>query len=307
MADLARTARPWLFPLRQPMRTSTVASPYLGIAYRRAISATTACRALKPRDRNSPRRPPLKDQALKRESRSSFLLPYTIVAPPVWRFPRSPVKFWRMAWLLAKNRAFALLSMLGVYIESMNRAFRWPLFRARRRNCIPTAKALHVQMSEAVAAGDKETLRRVCTTELFQTLAGTIDARPAGLRTEWELVRYRDRLAYPRLADFRVTYLPVPGGKAMKLIKQAVVSISSVQRLTRYDDAKGGAKVPGGARERHMTEHIVLQAEIKDKTYEAEPWKIWGTLPEMSYEAIRDDIRMFDEATANNARRRGRS
>ncbi|KAI0431789.1 hypothetical protein F5Y09DRAFT_303804 [Xylaria sp. FL1042] len=298
MADLARIARPWLFSLRQqPLRASRIPSPYLGLGYSRSISAT-ACRSFT--------RPIKKDrrQMVKQITpESTFLLPYTVVPPPVWRFPLNPIKFTQMVWFLAKNRLVSLGAVLGVYMISMakpTRGYRWPVFRTRKRAAVPTAKALHVQMSEAVAAGDKETLRRVCTTELFQTLAGAIDARPRNVRAEWELVRYEDKLVYPRLADFRVSY---QAGSA-KLVKQAVVSISSVQRLTRYDDARGGEVVPGSGRDRHMTEHIVLQAEIHDKTYAAGPWKIWGTLSEMSYEDMCEERAMFDEVMAEQTRMR---
>ncbi|KAF2968695.1 hypothetical protein GQX73_g4884 [Xylaria multiplex] len=303
MAELARIARPWLLlrsPRQLPMR---IASPYLGLGYSgRGVSTRPSKRGgiTAGRDRQ-------RDREMQMNAMSSFLLPYTIVPPPLWRFPLSPVTFSKMVWMLAKNRAVAWGSLLGVYFVSMRKkGFGWPLFKANKRSCIPAAKALHVQMSEAVALGDKETLRRICTTELFQTLAGAIDSRPPGVRTEWELVRYDNKLVYPRLTDFRVTYQPGPSGKGMLLIKQAVVSISSVQRLTRYDEANGGQRIPGSERERYMTEHLVLQAGVKDGTFESEPWKIWGTLPEMSYETMRDDTAMYQEAMANNARRGGR-
>ncbi|RWA04464.1 hypothetical protein EKO27_g10644, partial [Xylaria grammica] len=64
-------------------------------------------------------------------------------------------------------------------------------------------------------------------------------------------------------------------------------------RLTRYADKAGGAVVPGSGRERHMTEYIVLQAPVAEDTFEAEPFKIWGTLSEMSYETMRDDAALF--------------
>ena len=212
-----------------------------------------------------------------------------MVAPPIWRFPLSPVKAAHMAYLIAKNRVTSLLAMLGIYFVSMpSKGVGMPRFRARRRAAVPTAKALHAQMSEALAAGDKETLRRVCRPEFFRILAGAIDSRPRGQRAEWELVRYKDKMRYPRLADFRAMYQQGASGKGtdMTLMKQAVVSISSVQRIARYD---GGAKIPGSEREQHMLEHIVLQAEVSDKTFEAGPWKIWGTVPEMSFERIVED------------------
>ncbi|KAI0403056.1 hypothetical protein F4802DRAFT_599392 [Xylaria palmicola] len=309
MADLARAARPWLSSL-QPIKRSSPAPLRLGLGlgFSRNLSATAACHAAAqgryPRSANKSTQ--RRGKVMEIESVGSFLLPYTVVPPPISRFPRSPRKFAEMVWMLGKNRVQALASLMGVTFMSMqHKVFSWPRFRARRRAAIPAAKALHAQMSEAVAAGDRDTLRRICTAELFQTLAGAIDARPAGVRAEWELVRYADRLRYPRLADFRVTYQPVGGGgKALRLVKQAVVSISSVQRIARYDDRDGGRKVPGTERERHMVEHLVLQAGINESTYEAETWKVWGTLPEMPYETICEDTVMYEEAVANNARRK---
>ncbi|GAW21398.1 hypothetical protein ANO14919_109170 [Xylariales sp. No.14919] len=287
MAELARIARPWLLASRQqPLR---IASPYLSL---RSIG-TTPARASSQQGMLGGRKQK-QDTVVMNDDTTAFLLPYTIVPPPIRRFPLSPVSFCKMVWLVGRNRVVALGSLIGVYFVSMRmNGFGWPLFRANRRSCIPTAKALHVQMSDAVARGDKEALRRVCSMGLFQTLAGAIDARPPGVRTEWELVRYDDKLQFPRLADFRVSYQPQPMGKGMRLVKQAVVGISSVQRLTRYADKAGGAVVPGSGRERHMTEYIVLQATVPDDTFEAEPFKIWGTLSEMSYETMRDDAALF--------------
>ncbi|KAI0454068.1 hypothetical protein F5B21DRAFT_477376 [Xylaria acuta] len=325
MADLARMARPWLLSLRPPVRAPAPAavSPYLGLGYSRGISATTASRGRVPEvrvskatraatktDKKSAAKR-LKEKDAQAHAMAAFLLPFTIVPPPIWRFPRSPSKFAQMVWLLARNRAVALGFLVGVYFLSMGRkglGFGWPRFRAGRKASIPAAKALHAQMSEAAAAGDRDTLRRICSAELFQTLAGAIDSRPRHTRTEWELVRYDGPLRYPRVADFRVMYQPAGAGGGMRVLKQAVVSISSVQRLTRYyddDDANGngGQKVPGGERERHMMEHLVLQAVVEDGTFETGPWKIWGTLPEMSFETIRDDHILYTGAIAQDQKK----
>ncbi|KAK5632399.1 hypothetical protein RRF57_008113 [Xylaria bambusicola] len=294
MAELARIARPWLPLLKRPVRSSIISSPFVGLGHSRSISVTAAaCRQMKAAHRN------MRNEV---NVETSFLLPFTIVPPPIWRWPASPWKFAQMVYLLAQNRFLAWASLAGIYFVSLpHKLIGLPRFRSNKGSSIPTAKALHVQMSEAVASGDKETLRRVCSTELFHTLAGAIDARPRGMRTEWELVRYKDPLRYPRLADFRCMYQPSAAGKrgSMRLIKQAVVTISSVQRIARYDDSKGGVKIPGSEREQHMLEHIVLQADVKSKTFESGPWKVWGTLPEMSFEKIRDDTALFRELTAN--------
>ncbi|KAI0195636.1 hypothetical protein EV127DRAFT_466742 [Xylaria flabelliformis] len=310
MADFARITRPWLLLTRSPMRVPTTASPYIGLGYSRGISVTTARHAggagagagsYKFRKRKAEREDREKEKKMNNEIMSSLLLAYTIVPPPVWRYPRSPIKFAQMVWLIAKNRATCLGSRMAVYLMSMRtKGFGWPKFKSGKKSCIPAAKALHAQMSEAVAAGDKETLRRICSPGLFQTLAGAIDSRPPGTHTEWELVRYDNKLRYPRIADFRVMYQNIGVGKQMRILKQAVVSISSVQRLTRYDSS--GALIPGSERERYMMEHLVLQAVVNDNTFETGPWQIWGTLPEMSFETMRYDIALFSEAYNNRTR-----
>jgi len=193
-----------------------------------------------------------------------------------------------------------IMSTVGIYFVSMRtRGLSMPRFRQNKSSSVPAAKTLHAQMSEAVASGDRDTLRKICSSELFQTLAGVIDSRPKTLKTEWELVKYTNKWRYPRLADFRVAYQPLPGTKNMRLIKQAVVSISSVQKLTRYNN---GVLVPGSGEEKEMLEHIVLQAEVDTSTWVSEPWKVWGNLSEMPYEQIRDDAIMFAEAMATRSR-----
>lgn len=220
----------------------------------------------------------------------TLLLPETLVAPPLSRYPRQPTKFAQMLWLHLRARAQSIWTVVSLKATSQPKIFTSrPLFKFHKSAAIPTAKALHVQMSAAMAHGDKDTLRSICTPELFMTLASTIDSRPKGTRVEWDLVRYDKRWRYPRIADWRVGYQPQPDG-SMRLLKQAVVSIASVQRITRYDDAKGGVKIPGSERVRHMTKHLVLQAEVDNVTYEPHPWHIWGSLSEATYESYKADV-----------------
>ncbi|KAI0112857.1 hypothetical protein F4814DRAFT_323818 [Daldinia grandis] len=298
MAELLRQSRPWLFSsirLRAP-------SPIICGLYR-SISTTP----LRP---YAARRGPTRPRSLKSIRKSdtqqmeptmTMLIPQTLVAPPLWRYPRQPKKFFHMLWLHIKARYGSLWAVLSMKVMSQPTVLiSKPLFKFHRAAAIPTAKALHIQMSEAMAIGDKETLRSICTPELFQTLAATIDARPRGIRAEWQLVRYSNTWLYPRVADWRVGYQPLPNGD-MKTLKQIVVSISSIQRISRYDDTKGGIKVAGSERVRKITEHLVLQAGMDRNTFEAEPWKIWGTLPEMTYEEYLAEIENLDAVMADEA------
>lgn len=195
-----------------------------------------------------------------------------------------------MLYLHAKAKFETLVVLLLFKFNSCPQPFRSrPLFKARRASAIPTAKALHVRMSEALAAGDKEALRAICMPELYRSLAHVIDTRGPHVRAEWEVLSYDRAWYYPRLADWRLMMIPHPN-KATRNVKQAVVSISSVQRIARYDLSRGGAKIEGSERVRRLLEHIVIQAEVSDKTYEHTPWKLWGTLPEDTLESYQKQL-----------------
>ncbi|KAI1417151.1 hypothetical protein F5Y13DRAFT_152098 [Hypoxylon sp. FL1857] len=289
MADLLRVSRP---RLHSSIRSRAQPPIFFGLYRSFSITAPRpyASRGRGSRlARTSPSRAK-KDEAMQLQANMTLLLPNTLVAPPLWRYPRQPSKFAHMLWLHAKARAQSLWSIFSIKLLSQpTMVFSKPRFKFHKAAAIPTAKALHVQMSEAMAAGDKETLRSICTPELFQTLAATIDSRPRGLRAEWELVRYDQRWRFPRIADWRIGYHPLPNG-GIKMVKQVVVSISSIQRIARYDDSKGGVKIAGSERVRNMVEHLVIQAVVDNATYESQPWKIWGTLSEMTYEEYLTDI-----------------
>ncbi|OTB07315.1 hypothetical protein M426DRAFT_318001 [Hypoxylon sp. CI-4A] len=304
MADLMRISRPWLLA---SLQSRTRPSP---IIYNlcRSLSTTTLQYNLRGRGSKRSRISQSKSSGSKKgemmhiEANMTMLLPHTLVAPPVWRYPREPSKFAHMLWLNIKARMQSLWAVISMKVMSQpTMLLSKPRFKFYRSATVPTAKALHVQMSEALAVGDKETLRSICTPELFQTLAATIDSRPKGVRAEWELVRYDQRWRYPKIADWRVGYQPLMDG-SMKTIKQAVVSIASVQRIARYDDTRGGVKIAGSERVRHMTEHIVLQSILDRSTFESAPWRIWGTLSEATYEGYKAELENLNAIMADQAR-----
>ncbi|KAI1140999.1 hypothetical protein F5Y05DRAFT_375902 [Hypoxylon sp. FL0543] len=291
MAGVLRVSRPLLLASTQPRTASSPA--FFGLC--RAFSTTTLRpyaskgRAFRQSRASQPRQSK-RDEAMQMQANMTVLLPGTLVAPPLWRYPRRPSQFAHMLWLNAKNRLQNLWAVLSIKILSQpTMIFSRPRFKFHKAAAIPTAKALHVQMSEALAAGDKETLRSICTPELFQTLAATIDSRPPGVRAEWELVRYNKPWRFPRIADWRIGYQPLHDG-SMRIIKQVVVSIASVQRMARYDDSRGGIKIAGSDRVGDMVQHFVIQAVVDKATHESQPWKIWGTLPEMNYETYLADV-----------------
>lgn len=221
-------------------------------------------------------------------SSNTFLLPSTSVSPPFWRYPRSPTKFLNFAYLLLKIRAKNWFTLISFKFISKPGILSRPIYKLRKSAIMPTAKALHLQMNEALAQGDKDTLRQICTIELYQKLATTIDHRPQGQRTEWQLVQYNQKLVYPKLTDDKVAMLPLPSGN--QLIRQVIVSIASTQRIARFDDKKGGAKIKGSQKTSEQLEHIVLSSIVNQKTWETGPWKIWGTLPESTYEMYLEEM-----------------
>ncbi|KAI1452604.1 hypothetical protein F4805DRAFT_24134 [Annulohypoxylon moriforme] len=276
MADLLRMSRPWLLSPLNLRASSSVLS-----RFPRSLSTTSALGKRLPQ---RPQKPP--------EPTLSLLIPNAFVIPPLWKFPRDPTKFAHMLWLILKTRFDDLKGVMAVKVISMDvPRLRRPRFKYRKSAIVPAAKALHIQMSEAMAIGDKETLRSICAQELYQTLASAIDSRPRGVRSKWELVRYEKSWRYPRLASWKIGQLSQ--GLDQSLTKQAVVSIASVQRIARYDDSKGGVMINGSERVRHMVEHIVLQCAVHPTTFEASPWQIWGTLPESTYESMLQDIQDF--------------
>ncbi|KAI1493961.1 hypothetical protein F5X96DRAFT_619223 [Biscogniauxia mediterranea] len=294
-ANLARLSRSWLLasvPAPTPFRPPY--SPHLRNLCR-PLTTTSSINSKMTRAGGG-RASAHRQRPVEAEANTTFLIPLTLVAPPIWRYPRRPKEFLHMAWLHLMNRVKSAYSTFGIWFMSSEKMLRtWPRFKLNRASALPVAKALHVQMSEALAAGDKETLRQICTAELFKTLGSSIDSRPKGVRSEWELIRYQKTWYYPRIADFRVTYQPLTHGHGMRLIKQAVVSICSVQRLARR---LGDVKLEGSERMRELTEHIVLHSEVNPRTFESGPWKIWGNLSEMSYKECLEDLENFTAISA---------
>ncbi|KAK8024013.1 tim44-like domain-containing protein [Apiospora rasikravindrae] len=230
----------------------------------------------------------------------TFLLPQTLVAPPLSRYPRSPAKFLQMAWIANFSRVWNYASLLLFKIASKPDWKTRPRFKVRRGVILPTAKALHLEMNEALARGDKETLRRICTNEFYQKLAGIIDARPRGHRAEWELVKYRSSFTYPCIAEDKIGLMPTPSG-IQKAYRQAIVSIASIQRMVRH--------VPNQAKpvvtEKPMLEHLVLSSQVDHTdTYGQTPWKVWGTLQESTLESYLE-TKEVEEWMAKNPQRPG--
>lgn len=168
-------------------------------------------------------------------------------------------------------------------------------FVAKRSSIVPTARALHRTMSEALASGDKATLQKVCATQLYLDYCRAIDSRPRGKRYGWEVVRYTRPLRFPRVVDHKLAIFGEAAAGAPG-IRQAVVAISSRQRRVQYDDTRGGAVVPGSEREMDVVEYVVINCTVDMHTYRQSDWRVWGTLGETSLEQLRDDMALMKRA-----------
>lgn len=145
----------------------------------------------------------------------------------------------------------------------------------QRSQTAPTAVALHREMYSAFAAGDKATLRKICTDGLYDSFSARIGSRARGESVVWELVGY-DRRA--KVVSNRAARLPMDGAA----IRQAVVRICSTQKLTRYT-AKG-AVVQGTGKEKKVVEYVLIQKKIWG--WEDGEWQVWGTIEETTLDDV---------------------
>ncbi|KAI0020653.1 hypothetical protein F4780DRAFT_779334 [Xylariomycetidae sp. FL0641] len=295
MAELLRLSRPLLLPsTRMAPSVASHATPTTARLLGRSFGTTSNRAMLKPKAKGSDGN----KERDKEEWTYSMLTPGTTIPPPLSRWPRQPRKVLHLVWLLLKNKVLNKMGMVGLQLQSMKETGKWtPQLKPGRKTALPAAREYHVQMLSAMARNDKETLRQVCSTAIYHDLCSAIDRRPGNSRTEWELIRYVKPWRYPRLTDFRVSLQPKSDDprQGMRLIRQAVVTINSVQRVARFETKMvgppGRAKpsevpVPNSDRTRTLLEHIVIQSSINDKTYECSPWQIWGFTSEQSYEDI---------------------
>ena len=221
--------------------------------------------------------------------------PGTFVPLPLSKAPSGIANFFEYYWARIRFRAVDIFSLFAIKMGSKPSYFKKARFTLNRTSVIPTARALHRTMSEALASGDKETLQKVCATQLYLDLCRAIDQRPRGRRYGWEVVRYTRPLRFPRIVDHKLAIFGDAASGAPG-IRQAVVAISSRQRRVEYDDARGGAAVPGSEREMDVVEYLVINRTVDMKTYAQSDWRVWGTLNETSLPQLRDDIALMNRA-----------
>jgi protein MBA1 len=201
---------------------------------------------------------------------------------------------------------------LGYRFSSKRGLFKPALYKPQTAKLVPTAKALHRAMYEALARGDKEGLHKVCGVELRNRFERAIDGRDPGRRFEWELVRYNKTLwGYPRIVDNKLNAIPIPDQRPNSrppFLRQVVVAIASTQRRVQYDHSKagGGRVVRGSEVEVDVVENVVMACTLDRDTYVATDWKIIALVDETTPEKWTQEMELVREFQLGDAAKKHR-
>ncbi|KAL2144442.1 hypothetical protein VTI28DRAFT_9090 [Corynascus sepedonium] len=227
----------------------------------------------------------------------SMVVPGTFVLPPPSQFPKGlgkKLKFLTQ-WALIKFQE--ALTNASVVFSSKPGIFKRANLKVKRGSIIPTAKALHRAVSEALAAGHKGTLSKICTRHLAGSLLASIDSRPRGRHYSWELVNYTKKPFYPRLKAHRMT--PISTERNAPLIRQAIVAISSKQRVVQYN-AKGEV-IPGSEKEMDVVENVAIACHIDPKLgWKQSEWRYLGTIRPTTLESWMQEKAVLNRRMMNN-------
>ncbi|CAL3968075.1 unnamed protein product [Diplocarpon coronariae] len=290
MAHLNSLRRPLLAALRSPL------SPPRHSSARRCFSQSLGCRALDKtaqaeqiRSRQSPDRSlrlaaKSLQMAQSRTATDIGLIPETFIKPTGPNLPsffREPRATARMLWTLVRRRVRDQVSLFALYVSSPRDGKRFWQRRVKlsRSRIVPTAVALHQRMYRGLAEGNMSDLAKICSDGILHKFQTKIDNRERGEKMQWELVRYHQK---PKMVSHRGAKFPTAG----QAIRQAVVRISSRQKVTKLRQGKGGAMipVPGSGKEKDVVEYLVVQRITRDWTEGS--WQVWGTTSETPLEQI---------------------
>ncbi|KAK0669541.1 hypothetical protein QBC41DRAFT_364639 [Cercophora samala] len=208
----------------------------------------------------------------------SIIFPGTFIRPPWDQWPKdfkSRFAFFQ-TWVTVKfKEAMTKFAMVN---SSKPKFFKRALFKTSNSLAILTAKGLHRSMMEALASGDKETIRKVCASKVALPLHATIDSRPKNKLMAWELVEYTKTWFYPAVRSHRIS--PIQKNNDSPIIEQVVVAISSKQRRYQYVIGAAGErkKVAGTEREMDVIEYIVIGCVVNPHTWQRDEWRIIGSM-----------------------------
>ena len=174
-------------------------------------------------------------------------------------------------------------------------------YKVRFGRTAPTAMALHRQLYQALADGDRHEIADIAAEGLKKRLVDKVRARPDDVVLFWDLLRYIGR---PRVVSHRASAIPLQEGETLSnYVRQAVVKVTSLQKLTRSihseerEDEGERNWEPPAETEKQVTEYVVVQKWC-NRGNEGD-WKIWGTVEETPVEK-------FDEV-ANMTRAQSRA
>ncbi|KAK1992980.1 hypothetical protein LX36DRAFT_643866 [Colletotrichum falcatum] len=230
-----------------------------------------------------------------------ILLPGTFVPLPFSQLDKSPAALWEYAFARLKQRAKDLLAIAGAKVSSMPSWTARPRAQLARAKIVPEAKALHQRLGEAMAAGDKDALRDICTPRLFETLSAAVSRRRPAERLTWELLGYTAR---PRIVSHKLAVMP-PVGRG-PVLQQVVVAIASTQKLGRLDRATGRPLASDGLRVQTQTEYFVMSRQFDSKTWQPRKWVVWGNTKPTTLETWRLEEKSIQHMEKQDfAKRRG--
>lgn len=223
----------------------------------------------------------------------------TLIMPTGGNMP----SFFRMPWYRTKMEA-ARISKRGKDLFSVF-TFKyltgWRKTKISFRKTAPTAMALHRQVYSAFADGDEEGIRKIACEGVRDKLINRIQARPDHTLYNWDLLRYRGR---PRVVSHRATRLPLSrdddDDNGESVMRQAVVRIKSVQKLTRdeipSEDVDEKNLPDPEQTEKQVTEYVVIQKRVLRGI--EEPWKFWGTTEETPLEKFNEALHAAGQGRA---------
>lgn len=139
-------------------------------------------------------------------------------------------------------------------------------------------------MLEAFAAGDKETINRLCTPFFAAKMQSALARRPKNETIKFQM-KYKKPLFYPKLSSHLIGMFN-PFDKH-HVREQAVVAIASTQTMSKTKTVEG-VSVPAGFKAQDKLEYVAMVRDLNTKTYESTPWQIWGTTTSTTLQQSRD-------------------
>jgi len=227
------------------------------------------------------------------------MFPTTFVSAPLSKYPRGISDFLAYQWHRTKSWFASRMSVAGAKVDSMGK--KWttrPRLKLHRGQIAPTAKIMYRELLEAFAAGDKATIRKLCTPAYADKFLVAIERRRPDERLHFEVVKDSSSLFYPRLSSHMIG----DGSFYEKgtLLEQAVVAISMTQKVWKTK-AKTGETIPGSEKVQDRVEYVVMWRDIKTGTYTRSPWRIWGTTAPTSLETMRERAKFWEKQQAKMA------